>query len=98
MQTRSVNDLTIRELINQSELICRDLADHLKQNFIPRTESLVGLIHPGSSARPETDSKTVHQHLRLIDDSIQFSRKTLDRFESLVEAIDQSTTRIISPH
>ena len=95
---RPIEQLTLRELFTNAELLIRELSEHLQQSFQPTLRALEQVV--GSYAERETrhsilDSSVRSQVASLLN-SDDYSQKLFSRLNELLSAIDERSLRAIT--
>lgn len=96
MDSTPVERLTLREMLKESEMICREYADHLERGFAPKSASLSRLLRPeaGAELQLATERRAIHHTAQTVLASDDFSRKLQRRLNDLLKAICDSVSRI----
>lgn len=96
VKERPIENLTLRELLRDAEVVGRELADHLERGFAPKTGDLALLICPKSDGELNhaLEDGTLYHTIRQVLDSHQFTEILIARFRQLLKAIDRSVSRI----
>lgn len=93
MAERPVDSMTLRELLNSSEHISREVEDHLTQNFLPIVEKLTKMT--STFAKPDERDQIpdvsvrnlVGQVLKSDDFSQSVEEKLLKHLKSLEQSL-----------
>ena len=96
MAERAVDQLTLRELFKDAERLTRELAEHVDQGFIPKSQALSRLVSP-SPGDPEYDQiedPTVRNQVVDVLKSEDFTKQLHDKLAQYYTAIEQSVSRI----
>jgi len=95
---RSVEQLTLHELLTNSERLTRELIEHLEQGFIPKVHHLRRLTRMSKTDvdLDKLEDVTVRTHAARVLESENFTNQLYERLAGYVTAIDDSATRIVN--
>lgn len=98
MDVRSVENMSLREMLRDAERLCRDLADHLERGFAPKAQALARLLRsdPAGPLNEGVSDRSVYDHADLVLGSHAFTERILHRIRDLLKAIDSSVSDITS--
>lgn len=94
MEAPSVDGRSLRELMKDMEVVCREFADHLLRGFSPRIDEFARAIQIGQS-EPITVRSARHS-LQPTLESHSYSRDVYQRFQQLISAIDARSREILN--
>ncbi len=92
MSDPPIEQLTLVEIFSQTDQLTRELCDHLEQGFLPKVESLQGLV---DAAQQKTDQQqatdfTVHSQVANALSSDDFTQQLCTKLDRFLRAIDQT--------
>src|SRR5579863_4879366 len=88
---RPVQQLTLREMLIEAERLCREVAEHLDQGFIPRCHELSRLVRPINGEPPDVralEDVTVRTQAARILESETFTEAIFEKLCVYCSAID----------
>jgi hypothetical protein len=97
MDDRPVEQLTLRELFSHSEVLARELSEHLEQSFLPRYRAVEDLVrsYDHAAERKEISDTSVRSRMATLLASDDFSQTLLSQLERYLKAIDDGARRAI---
>ena len=97
MVERSVEELTLRELFNDSQRLTRELIEHLDQGFLPKVRELTRLVRPaaGDPEYEHVEDITVRNHAARVLESEAFTQQLYIKVEQYYRAIDANLARVV---
>lgn len=95
---RSVENMSLREMLRDAERLCRDLADHLDRGFAHKAQALGRLLRSDASGdwNEGVTDRSVYDSADLVLSSHAFTERILRRIRELLRGIDSSVTGITS--
>lgn len=89
MNERPIEQLTLRELFTDAEMLSRELTEHLEQSFLPRIRDVEQAVRNYSKRedREEVADATVRSRTSALLGSDDFTQQLLGRFEEYLSAI-----------
>jgi hypothetical protein len=98
MAGQPIGQLTLRELLIEAERTTRELSEHLELNLLPKANALQKLVRPsgGQPYKADVQDVTVRSHVKTVIDSEDFAENLLQKLAEYLQAINESTERIVS--
>ena len=94
MAERPISQLTLRELFKTTEILARDLVEHLEKNFLPRVHGLEQLVQPQDVRfKTHIPDVSVRRHASEALASDEFTQKQFKKINEYLAAIDQELAR-----
>ena len=96
MAGRSTQQMTLRELVTESERLSRELEDHLVQSLLPRIKNLRRVTSSFASPvdRDQIPDSTVRTTATSLLESDAFARQLFDTLQEHLKAAEQAGQRI----
>lgn len=97
MDTRPLEQLTLREKLTEAERVTRELIEHLDRGFIPKAHELRRVVRPhyeGPDGTPVQDV-TVRNHAARVLESDQFTEKLYEKLDRYFAAIATEVSQIV---
>ena len=95
MAERAIDQMTIREVLSATELLARELSEHLQQSFLPKVKELNRSVR--SYAKPDeralVSDATVRIQSRQVLESDAFSQQLYAKFKDYLAACDSGADR-----
>ena len=85
--TRPVERWTLRELINGSDHVCREITEHLNTDYIPVVRELNKLLRPYKNRKIEVADRTVANTTARVDRSEVYATDLIGQLEQILAAI-----------
>jgi hypothetical protein len=97
---RSVEQLPLRELFTGTEMLIRELTEHLQQSFLPRMKAIVELVesHGNARERDEIADSTVRTRMAALLASDDFTQQLFARLERHLSAISTGAQQAVHQH
>ena len=97
MADPSPENMTLREVFVQADRFTRELAEHLEQGFIPKTETLINLVRPSQDGSLATNIKdiTVRNQVNNLLESENFTEQLYVKLKNFCDVIEKNTSDII---
>ena len=98
MSERPIEQLTLRELFTDAEMLCRELTEHLEQSFLPRIRAVEQVVrnHNKREEREEIADATVRSRTAALLGSDDFSQQLFSRLEGYLAAIHDRAGRAVN--
>lgn len=97
MDERPIEQLTLRELFSQAEMLVRELNEHLEQSFTPKVRAIEEMVrahrHPEEASQIADSS--VRSSVATLLGSDDFSQRLLSKLERFLVAIDDGAQKAI---
>ena len=84
----SIDNMTLRDKLNEAERLMRELMDHLDNGFIPKARSLGRSLQESGNDTTLLSDTTVRQQAAELIDSNRFSENIYKKISRLLESID----------
>lgn len=93
-----IQQMTLRELLTESERLARELIEHLERGFIPRVRSLGTLVRPTPTGSFATDIEdvSVRNSVAEVLAGDEFTEEICERLSACCDAIEREGRRIVS--
>jgi len=95
MADRAIDQMTIREVLSATELLVRELSEHLQQSFLPKVKELHRSVR--SYAKPDERAliadSTVRIQSKHVLESDAFSQKLFAKLQQHLVACDGGADR-----
>lgn len=99
MVERTLQQMTLREMLIEAERLTRELAEHLDQSFIPKCHELSRLVRPINGEPPDVralEDVTVRTQAARILEIETFTDAIFEKLSDYCRAIDHAVARITS--
>jgi len=99
MVERSIQSLTLREMLVEAEHLCRELSEHLDQSFIPKCLELTRLVRPINGEPPDVralEDVTLRTQAARILETDTFTEKVFQKLSEYCQAIEGAAGKIAS--
>jgi hypothetical protein len=99
MVERTLQQMTLREMLIEAERLTRELAEHLDQAFIPNCHELARLVRPINGEPPDVralEDITVRTQAARILESESFTETIFEKLSEYCRAIDVAVSRATS--
>lgn len=98
MADRPISQLTLRELFKHTEMLTRDLVEHVEKNFLPRVHALEQLVQPQDERmKVHIPDVSVRRHAHEALTSDEFTQKLFEKMKEYLSAIDKELARSTNP-
>ncbi len=91
--TRPIRRWTLRELLNGSERVCRDITEHLNTDYVPAVRELGRLLRPHKHRKVEVADKTVVNLVEKLERSESYATELIGQLEEILKAIHVQAER-----
>lgn len=95
MDDRRIEQLTLREMFSDVELLVRELTEHLGQSFLPRLRAVDELVHPRAGERDGVADSAIRTRMMALLGSDDFTQTLFARLECYLKAIREGARRAI---
>jgi len=97
MADRPIDQLTLRELFTNAEYLIRDLSEHLKRSFQPKSQALAELVSPDNvpEQRDAIADTAVRTQAAAVLNSDDYSQTLIDKLDRHLTAIDDRSQAAI---
>ena len=96
MRSRPIQRWTLRELINGSERVCREITEHLNTDCVPAVREVGRLLKPHKHRKVEVSDKTVTNALVKLEKAEAYATDLIDQLEEILNAVHSHAEREIS--
>lgn len=96
MKPRPIQRWTLRELINGSERVCREITEHLNTDCTPAIRDLERLLKPHKHRKVEVSDKTVANAVLKLEKSEKYGTELMTQLEEILNAVHSHAEREIS--
>ena len=91
MAKHSLEDMSLRDLVKNSERMTQELIDHLEQNFLPQVEELRQLV----KSQGNIADLTVRQQADKVLSSENYTAELFEKLNKHLGAITAGVTKVI---
>lgn len=90
-------NMTLREVFVQADRFTRELAEHIEQGFIPKTENLLNLVRPSQDGAPAANinDMTIRNQVSTLLESENFTEQLAVKLKRFCDVIEKNTSDII---
>ena len=96
MKARPIHRWTLRELLNGSERICREITEHLNSDYLPRVKEVERLLRPHKHRKVELSDRTVANAVSHQEKAEGYAAELISQLEEILAAIHTYAEREIS--
>ncbi len=98
MAERPIDQLTLRDLFTNAEWLIRDLSEHLRQSFQPKSKALDELVRSFQvpEERDAIADTAVRTHAAALLGSDDYSQTLMEKLDRYLAAIDERSHAAIS--
>lgn len=96
MKTRPIQRWTLRELINGSERLCREITEHLNTDYVPAVREVDRLLKPHKHRKVEVSDKTVTNAIMKLEKSEAYATDLVNQLEDILTAVHSHAEREVS--
>ena len=99
MVERSIQSLTLREMLVEAEHLCREVSEHLDQSFIPKCLELTRLVRPINGEPPDVralEDVTLRTQSARILETDTFTENVFQQLSECCQAIEVAVGKIAS--
>ena len=96
MKARPIHRWTLRELINGSERVCREITEHLNTDYVPAVREVSRLLKPHKHRKVEVADKTVANAVIKVDKAETYATELMNQLEEILDAVHKHAEREIS--
>ena len=95
MRPRPIQRWTLRELINGSERICREITEHLNTDYVPAVREVERLLKPHKHRKVEVSDKTVANAVVKLDKAVAYGSELMNQLEEILNSVHSHAEREI---
>ena len=88
--------MTLRELLNGSERVCRDITEHLNTDYVPGVREVSRLLRPHKHRQVEIADNTVVNAVRKLEKAETYATELMVQLEQILTAIHSHASREVS--
>ena len=87
MRPRPIQRWTLRELINGSERLCREITEHLNTDYVPAVREVGRLLKPHKHRKVEVTDKTVSNAVVKLEKAEVYATELINQLEEILKAM-----------
>ncbi|HEY3965338.1 MAG TPA: hypothetical protein VGM05_12355 [Planctomycetaceae bacterium] len=97
MAERPIEQLTLREMFTNAELLIRDLEDHLRNSFHPKSRAAEDAVrsHNIPAERDEIPDSAIRHHVAALFGSNDYSESLFKNLDNYLAAIEKRSQEAI---
>lgn len=94
---KSIEGMTLQEKVKNTELLIRELIQHLEMGFVPKLKQLQKVSRVGKSQSQLEDiaDLTVRNHVSQVIETEQFTDELYQRLKEYTEALEKDMQTVI---
>ena len=96
MKARPIQRWTLRELINGSERVCREITEHLNTDYVPAVREVSRLLKPHKHRKVDVSDKTVANAIVKLEKSEAYATDLVNQLEEILSAVHSHAEREVS--
>lgn len=96
MAERTIEQLTLREMLFEAERLTREMNEHLQQGFLPKARDLRRLVKQQNANAENVKDITVRTNVARVLESEEFTRGLLEKMEEYFAGIDNALSELRS--
>jgi hypothetical protein len=96
VRPRPIQRWTLRELINGSERVCREITEHLNTDYVPALREVERLLKPHKHRKVEVADKTVANAVIRMDKAETYGTELMNQLEEILTAVHRHAEREVS--
>lgn len=96
LKGRPIQRWTLRELLNGSERVSREITEHMNTDYIPVVRELARLLKPHRHRKVEVSDKTVANAVLKLDKAEAYGTELISQLEEILNAIRAHAEREVS--
>ena len=96
MKPRPIQRWTLRELINGSERVCREITEHLNTDYVPAVHEVERLLKPHKHRKVEVSDRTVMNALTKLEKSESYATELINQLEEILNAVHSHAEREVT--
>ena len=93
LKGRPIQRWTLRELLNESQRLCRELTDHLNTDYMPSVRELARLLRPHRHRKVEVTDKTIVNAMEKQQKAQAYTSELVTQLEEILKAIHTHADR-----
>jgi len=93
----SIEGMTLQEKVKKSEVLVRELIEHLELGFLPKLKNLQKISRVGRSQSQleEIADLTIRTHVSQMLDSEQFTESLFEKLSNLTTALEKDMNDVL---
>jgi len=93
----SIESMTLHEKVKKTEVLVRELIEHMELGFLPKLKSLQKISRVGSSRSQleEIADLTIRNHVSQVLESEQFTESLFEKLSSLTNALEKDMNDVM---
>jgi hypothetical protein len=96
VRARPIRRWTLRELINGSERVCREITEHLNTDCVPAVREVGRLLKPHKHRKVEVSDKTVANAIVKLEKAEAYATDLINQLEEILTAVHSHAEREVS--
>ncbi len=96
VRPRPIQRWTLRELINGSERLCREITEHLNTDYVPAVKEVSRLLRPHKHRQVEIADKTVANAIVRLEKAETYATDLLNQLEEILNAVHSHAEREVT--
>jgi hypothetical protein len=93
MKGRPIQRWTLRELINGSERVCREITEHMNTDYVPAVREVSRLLKPHKHRKVEVADKTIANAVLRLEKAETYATELVDQLEEILGGVHQHAER-----
>ena len=93
LKGKPIQRWTLRELLNESQRLCRELTDHLNTDYMPHVRELARLLRPHRHRKVEVTDKSIVNALGKQQKAQAYTTDLINQLEEILKAIHSHADR-----
>ena len=96
MKTKPIRRWTLRELLDGSDHVCRDISEHFTKDYIPTLREVARLLRIHKDQIPEVADKTVVNSIQRIERAEAYATELINQLDEILDAIQAQADKEIA--
>ena len=96
VKSRPIQRWTLRELINGSERVCREINEHLNTDYVPAVREVERLLRPHKHRKVEVADKTIANAITHLEKAEVYATELINHLEEILSAVQAHAEREVS--
>jgi hypothetical protein len=93
---RPIERWTLRELLNGSDRVCREIADHMNTDYVPALRELDRLLRPHKHRKVEVADKTISNVVLRVEKAETYAADLFNQLRQILNAIHAHAEREVT--
>lgn len=94
--TRPIERWTLRELLNGSDRVCREIAEHMNTDYVPALRELDRLLRPHKHRKVDVADKTVSNAVQRVGRAETYAADLFNQLQQILSAIHAHADREVT--